>query len=137
MIAPYENRTSSFFNVYREIVNTDKYKSNFSASDKTKYHSLANNLLSIISKLGSEAKYVSDVDKILKKLEKLYEKSQLEKVVVNNDKVIEIFIQGQFRFFKKRPFNVSILLIAIQLFSNSSEDQKRIIQTICGKDLIV
>ncbi len=68
MISFYIGRTSSFFNVYRGIVSTDKYKSNFNISDKTKYNNLADNLLSIISKLGGEVKYVSDSDKILKKV---------------------------------------------------------------------
>lgn len=127
MILPYKNRISSFFEINREIVKQLKTDIDFSNADKQTYISFANNLMTIIEKMPYDTKYNRDLELIIKSLDEIYQNSTLEDVIQNNNKLLGVFLNGKFSYYKNKPFQVSTLNSMIKLLKSSSEDRKKII----------
>lgn len=127
MISPYSKRTSSFFDIYREVVVQLKSEIDFSIFDKYIYREFADNLISLISKIPYDTKYKKDIEQIIRSLEEVYKKSLLEEFIQNNNKLISIFLDGQYSYFPKKHFKINILNSMIKLFQSSSDDRKKVI----------
>lgn len=127
MISSYSDRTSSFFEIYREIVNQIKTEIDFTPSEKIVYRAFADSLIELISKMPYGTKYKKDIEHIIKSLEELYKNSLLEEFIQNNNKLIIIFLDGQYSYFPKKQFKVETLSSMIKLLKSSSDDRKKII----------
>lgn len=127
MVLPYSKRYSSFFDIYREIINQIKTEIDFSGSEKQAYREFADNLVKIISKVPYGIKYNKDIEEMIRALEEVYKNSILEEIIQNNNKLITIFLDGQYKFWPKLEFKVSTLNSMIRLLKSSSEDRKKVI----------
>ncbi len=127
MILPYAERSTSFFDIYREIVSQLKTDIEFNDSEKVTYKLFADNLMEIVSKTPYNTKYNKDIDLIIKSLDEIYKNSILEDIVQNNNKLIGIFLNGKFSYYPKISFRVSTLNSMIRLLKSSSEDRKKVI----------
>lgn len=127
MILPYENRISSFFDIYRESIKFTTSENEFTYNEKRTYQFFATSLTELLSKMPYGTKYNPNLDEIIKKLEELYKNSILEDNIQNNNKLTQIFISGKFSYFPKKQFSVSNLLAIIQLLKSVSEDKRKII----------
>ena len=127
MISSYSERTPSFFEISREIVNQIKTEIDFSPSEKVVYREFADNLIALISKMPYGTKYKKDIEHIIKSLEELYKNSLLEEFIQNNNKLTVIFLDGQYSFFPKKQFKVETINSMINLLKSSTDDRKKII----------
>lgn len=127
MIASYSERTSSFFDISREIINQIKTETVFSISEKAVYREFADNLFALISKMPFGTRYKKDIDQIIKSLEEIYKNSLLEEFIQNNNKLTVIFLDGQYSYFPKKQFKVDTLNSMIKLLKSSSADRKKVI----------
>ena len=64
---------------------------------------------------------------MIRALEEVYKNSILEEIIQNNNKLITIFLDGQYKFWPKLEFKVSTLNSMIRLLKSSSEDRKKVI----------
>ncbi len=127
MVSPYSERISSFFDIYREVVNLLKTEIDFSIFEKHAYREFADNLISLISKIPYGTKYKKDIEQIIKSLEEVYKNSLLEEFIQNNNKLTTIFLDGQYSYFPKKHFKVETLSSMIKLLKSSSDDRKKVI----------
>ena len=123
----YDIRTESFFNVYREIIDSTSIDNVFTVDEKKKYQNFANNLMELYSKVPFGTKYNKDIEEIIKKLEELYKNSLLENEIQNNNKLTTIFIDGMYSYYPRVVFSVNNLLSIIQLLKSISQDKQKII----------
>jgi hypothetical protein len=91
------------------------------------YRRFANYLSSISSKIYFDAKYETNIDEIIRKLEICYKNSILEEYVQNTSKIISPFVDGGYKYFPKELFPVFVLGDFVKLVKTSSPEQKRII----------
>lgn len=127
MISNYSERVPTFFNVYREIVNETKSEINFTDAEIATYREFADSLEGLISKMPYNTKYRRDINQIIKSLEEIYKNSLLEEHIQNNNKLITIFLDGQYSYFPKKLFKVDILHSMIMLLKSSSDDRRKVI----------
>lgn len=73
------------------------------------------------------SKYSNNIGTIITSLEDLYKNSILEDDIQNNNKLITIFIKGQYSYYQKKQISVALLLSFIQLLKSISEDKRKII----------
>ncbi|RVT73361.1 protein kinase family protein [Flavobacterium sufflavum] len=128
MISPnYENRISTFFEVYRDILSETSNELEFIDLQKMIYQNFANNLTGIISSVSEKNEYRNQIDIIIRKLEELHKNSILENEIQNNNKLISIFMLGKYSFFSKKVFKVELLFQFIHLLKSVSEDKRKVI----------
>jgi serine/threonine-protein kinase len=127
MVSLYSERTSSFFDIYREVINQLKTKIDFSILEVHTYREFADNLISLISKIPYGTKYKREVEQIIKSLEEVYKNSLLEEFIQNNNKLTTIFLDGQYSYFPKKHFKVEALSSMIKLLKSSSDDRRKVI----------
>ena len=128
MIKPdNQNRTKSFFEVLRKIEGISNIEFEFSQEEIEVYRSFAEGLSNIISKLYFESEYSDDIDLIVSKLHEIHMNSLLEESIQNNNKLIQCFIAGNFKYKVKRDFSTSILGKFISMFNGQSNEKKKII----------
>lgn len=123
----YDNRISSFFDIYRDIITESSTVLEFDNEQKIIYQNFATNFVGLISSVSERIEYRSQIDIILRNLEDLHKNSILENEVQNVTKLITIFIQGKYSFYTKKTFKVDLLLSFLQLFKSVSEDKRKII----------
>lgn len=127
IVADYKKRLNSFFDVYREIIKNESNDIEFNDSEKDTYLTFADSLMKLYSKKNNDVEYVNQVDLIIRNLDELYRNSILEHNIQNNDRLTRIFIQGNYKFFPKTEFKVTVLNSFIRLLKSSSENKRKII----------
>lgn len=121
-------RIKSFFDVYREIINTGKDSNNFNMYEKIKYKKFANILLDSTSMIATDVSYNSNLSEIIQNLKKLHSNSILEEHIQNPDKLIRCFLNGtNFNYFPDIKMDVGVLETFIELLDSISENKKKII----------
>jgi serine/threonine-protein kinase len=123
----YDNRISTFFEVYRDILSETSNDLEFIDLQKMIYQNFANNLTGIISSVSEKNEYRNQIDIIIRKLEELHKNSILENEIQNNNKLISIFMLGKYSFFSKKVFKVELLFQFIHLLKSVSEDKRKVI----------
>ena len=91
------------------------------------YRQFANYFSNITSKIYNDAKYETDVDEIIRKLEVCYQNSILEECIQNSSKVISPFIIGGYLYSKKELFPIYIVRDFISLMKTGSTIKRRIV----------
>lgn len=99
----------------------------FDQEDLEVYRKFANSLSNISSAIYDDAKYETDIDEIVRKLEMCYQNSILEEYIQNTSKIISPFVNGGYKYFSKEQFPVYVLGDFVKLVKVSSPEQKRII----------
>lgn len=121
------NRVSSFMGVYRLMTEIKTSYYNFEPKQLEIYRSFANYFSNILSKIYDDAKYETDIDEIIRKLEIIYQNSILEEYMQNTSKIISSFVNGGYKYFSKEQFPIYVLGDFIKLVKTLSPEQKRII----------
>lgn len=128
MITPrYEDRTQSFFDVYRKILSDSTESIDFTDDEKAVYQNFAWNLESIFSKISDETEYNSNIDSIIMELENVYRNSLLEDFIQNPNNVASCFVKGAFYYNKRSDIRVETLKSFINILKSVSLDKKKII----------
>lgn len=121
------NRVDSFMGIYRLMTEIKASSYDFESEQLEVYRRFANYLSSISSKIYDDAKYETDIDEIIRKLEICYQNSILEEYIQNTSKIISSFVNGGYKYFPKEQFPVYVLGDFVKLVKVSSPEQKRII----------
>lgn len=121
------NRVDSFMGIYRLMTEIKASSYDFESEQLEVYRRFANYLSSISSKIYDDAKYETDIDEIIRKLEICYQNSILEECIQNTSKIISPFVNGGYKYFPKEQFPVYVLGDFVKLVKVSSPEQKRII----------
>jgi eukaryotic-like serine/threonine-protein kinase len=127
IIKMQSSRIESFFAIEREIINSTKNLIHFTDEEKSSYQKFANNMSEIISKIYSYSPYIDDLDKIEKGLENLYHCNMLEEFVQNSDKIISIFIEGNFKFWKNEQMPTIVFENFLNLYKHSDKGKRKVI----------
>lgn len=127
ILADFDARIKSFFEIYREIIGNVNSDSEFSYGEKMIYLNFADNLKKLYSKLTSDSEYSTQIDVIIRNLEELHKNSILEDIIQNNNKLTRIFVNGDYNYFPKHEFKVDLLSSFIKLLKSVSEDKRKII----------
>ena len=121
------HRVSSFREIYTGILSNRFDEIDFSEEEIKNYRNFSATLHGITSDIENGAKYYSDINIIQKNLEDLYKKVMLERYLPNNNKLIECFINGNFRYFPKHATSINILKSFISLLKSCPIEKKNII----------
>lgn len=122
-----DNRIKSFIAIYRLMTEIKIPNYSFDEEQIAIYRKFANYLSNISSKIYDDAKYETDIEEIIRKLEKCHQNSALEEHIQNTSKIIEAFVCGGFKYMSKELFPVAILADFIQFIKRVSSDKKRIV----------
>lgn len=123
----YEERTKSFFNISRIILDGKFKDIEFSIDEKEIYLNFASRISSLYSVLYNDAEYISDIDIIIQKLEEVYQSSMLEIYLQNLPSLCRCFIKGGFKYFLKREIEVSIIKNFINFLKSLPNEKQRIV----------
>lgn len=122
-----ENRINSFIAIYRLMTDVKVSSYEFAEEELNTYRQFANYFSNITSKIYNDAKYETDVDEIIRKLEVCYQNSILEECIQNSSKVISPFIIGGYLYSKKELFPIYIVRDFISLMKTGSTIKRRIV----------
>ena len=73
-----KNRIKSFNDINRAILNQENATIEFAESEKETYRWFADGLVDIFSKIESSSQYVTDIDRIIERMENIYKKNLLD-----------------------------------------------------------
>lgn len=127
MIVSYDSRVSSFFSIFREIIDKTQNEIDFSTEEISAYREFADHFGEIIAKTPYDTKYEKNIGHIIKQLEDLYKNSILEENIQNNNKLTSIFLDGKYSYYPNKPFKVSTLFAMLKLIKSSSQDKQKVI----------
>ncbi len=120
-------RLGSFISLHRNILTNRIDELNFTNVEKDIYRKFADGLINIFTKIEKKAKYQTDVDQIIKKLENLYKSSMLEEFLHNNLEISRCFVDGEYTYRTNLTIEISILEDFVSLFKSCSRDKRNII----------
>lgn len=123
----HNDRISSFFDVYRETIDTGSLVNEFSLLERVSYQQFAKRLTDVFAKIASDAKYNQNIDIIIRNLEELYTHSLLEDEIQNSNKLARIFVSGNYTYYTNKKIGVSYLSNFIKLLKESAGDKRKII----------
>lgn len=122
----FNERISSFAHVEREILNEENVGIDFTEEEKNTYQVFASGLQSIFKKIEQDAKYETDIDKIISGLENIYQNSMLEDYIQNPNVLSRCFVNGAY-YFARPELDLFALKNFIRLLKSVSVDKKRVI----------
>ena len=126
MIEPDRDRRLSSFSEAREVVMSKSDASiAFEWEDRDTYRSFAAMMSSLVTKIGSDAKYL-EIDDVLIRLRALYKSVMLEEYVPAAEKVVQCLLTGKFYYSRKVRLRVETLLEFIDLLKRSSSEKRSV-----------
>jgi eukaryotic-like serine/threonine-protein kinase len=120
-------RTSSFSEVNKIILNNQFSEIEFEDIEVEYYRNFSDSLFNLISKIDNGTKYINDIQKIEKNLEDIYRNSMLEIYIPKPERVVECFLSGVFYYHKRNDFEVNELKNFINILRACSIEKKKII----------
>ena len=129
-----EKRPYSFSEI-QTLFQSDKIQVvDFSEDDKFCYRDFADSIVEAIARIEKNAKYVKDVDQIVKSMRSIHRQSLLENYIYSTDALVRCFISGGFYFRRDAWISTDALRGFIQLLeSRSSEAQAIILANLHGR----
>lgn len=120
-------RVDSFFEIYRLTISMDASGEDFDYFERNIYQDFANQLTAVISAVPDPPYLNSEISNIIKGMEDVYRNSMLEDSISNSNKLIRVFIKGNFRFFSSKGFSVSKLKAFLNFFRYAPENKQKIV----------
>lgn len=120
-------RTASFADIQREILRGKFSDLSFTETEISTYRAFAEELSELISSISADARLESDPQTIVSKLEELYRKTMLEETLVAPNKLAQIFVKGDFKYWTSAKVYVETMLKFLELLRGLSEEKKGIV----------
>lgn len=120
----YNKRISSFNEVERLLI---PQSANFESNEKNTYRTFATTLEDLFYSIYESSTYNTDTDSMISTLEIIYHNSQLEEFVQNPKLIAEVFVNGRFKYNKKKKMSVFTLFEFCKLFKSKAPAQRKII----------
>lgn len=128
------NRIKSFADIRSKIYSNDFPGISFSDEEKQIYRNFASSLSTVVSQIESGTKYFDDIDKILLKLEALYQSIMLEEKVPDTAALTRCLINGSYTYIRNAYVEVSCIENFIKLLRSSTKEKRNIIlSNICSR----
>jgi eukaryotic-like serine/threonine-protein kinase len=122
------NRFGSFSEVRAAINGAEKVSGPvFNAFEIQTYRTFANHLEKSISKIERSTTYESEVQKLIAKLENLYQSVMLEQIIPAPTLLTRCFISGSYYFNKSHSVPVTLFYEFLKFIKSSSPDKQKII----------
>lgn len=123
---PY-NRSASFADIRSKIYSNDFAGMEFNAEEKLTYRNFASHISNAVTQIETGTKYFDDVDKILLKLESLYQNVMLEESLPDTAALSRCFVNGNYKYMKSAYVEVSCVEDFIKLLRSSTKEKRNII----------
>ncbi|WP_323586644.1 protein kinase family protein [Aliarcobacter butzleri] len=121
----YNNRIDSFIDIQREILENNKVYNLFTEDEKIIYQDFADIFSETISERENNAVIKMNAEEIIKDLKNLNQKTMLEDYVSSNH-ILQIFIRGNFSFYKK-SYSTDRIRNFSHFFERLSKDKQNIV----------
>lgn len=121
------DRSNSFFEIYRRILNDDSELIVFSNAEKAAYKKIAQSLSRVIVKIENATVYKKDIQDIERKLIECYRASMLEDYFQNPVAIIKCFIEGKYYYDNTVDIEVTSLKEFIGILKSLNSAKKRIL----------
>ncbi|WP_165352731.1 protein kinase [Loktanella sp. IMCC34160] len=121
-----ELRIESFQELQSEVSRGKFQELSFSKEEVSVYRCFADGLSSVISTVGSDARFERDADKITADLSNLYRNSMLEEFLPAPNQLVKIFVKGEFRYWTNRSIEVRAIQDFLE-FIRSLPTEKRVV----------
>ncbi|MCZ7603132.1 MAG: protein kinase family protein [Melioribacteraceae bacterium] len=122
-----QKRIDSFSTIKRAILTSKLSELDFSEDEKFTYRKFADTISTLFIKIDEKAKYSTDIDQIIKRLEKVYKSSLLEEILQNNLEITRCFVTGSYTYQTRPTMEVPILEDFLSLMKSCSRDKQNII----------
>lgn len=99
----------------------------FTSQERRSYKAFAEKLISSLASIDENAKYITDVSRVISDLENAYKINVLEDEVQNTNGIIGAFLSGSYRFYNKPIFGCYVLRDFLQLLKRAGQEKKAII----------
>ncbi|GAA0610176.1 protein kinase family protein [Thalassospira tepidiphila] len=119
-----EKRPKSFSDIKLEIAKTEYAETEFTDEEIQTYRLFSESLCEAISEIGTSSKYVTDTTEIIEGLEEVYKKNMLEERIHAPEKIIGIFVEGGFKFWKNEVFYTSTLEVFLKFLRKLSTEKQ-------------
>lgn len=121
-----ESRTSSFFDVQKEIQSDRFEEIEYSEEELCHYREFSGCMARHLSKIDNGTKYADDVDRIRGDLERVYRRIQLEETAPDAALVLNCFLNGTY-YYRRTGFPVNAVRGFLKLLGSSSHEKQRIV----------
>lgn len=113
-----QERISSFSDVLQELrkIELVEFESRLSGNEVYTYQQFSDALVNCITKIGSHAQYRTDINSVKSRLDNVFERTTLERIVAAN-LVASCFVKGPY-YYKKKGFPASTLHNFVRLFQS-------------------
>jgi serine/threonine-protein kinase len=123
----FHERTKSFFEVYRKVINGEAISIKFSPDEKNAYQNFANSISPFLTKIEESTRYQTNIDQIINGLEKIYMNSMLEDYVQNLNSLAREFLKGDYFFNRNASMKVEDLHNFYQMLKSISRSKRRVV----------
>ena len=120
-------RIKTFFDIRTGILSEKLLEIDFDEDELFSYREFSGNLSSVIARIEQGAKYYDDIEKIQANLDDLHKRVMLEENLPNNVALTRCFINGEYSYYKKNSFPVSVLKDFIDLLRSCSKEKRNIV----------
>ncbi|MGY2196893.1 protein kinase family protein [Pseudomonas gingeri] len=122
-----DDRIDSFASVREAALTNTAASVTFTDYEKSTYQSFSRGLVSVVSKIVSDAKYF-DVDEFSVRLRNVYNSVMLESQVPSNAAVVKCFVNGGYYYSKKSLMSVHVIEEFLILLDGSGKEKRNIIE---------
>jgi serine/threonine-protein kinase len=122
-------RIKSFSHIQDTIIN-DSYifEDYFSYDEKTIFQEFMDQIVKIYSSIGTNSKYIDNMDQLIVELEEVLKTNILENRVQNNLDMSRLFIKGDYKYYPKSEVSIYLLKDFIRLLKSCNSEKKNILR---------
>lgn len=120
-------RIGSFNEIQTKISNSSFAEIDFENDEIQNYREFTGQLGNTLKKIDHSTKYIEDVDKIILRLEAIYQSVMLEEFTPNSAEIIRCFLNGGFRYITTNFIEVAALRAFLKLLRACDKTKRNII----------
>jgi eukaryotic-like serine/threonine-protein kinase len=128
MIAVEPSKRIGSFNEIKTLILDSEFSDlSFDETEKTSYRNFTKQLIDAAASIEQNTKYFDDIDKIILRLEGLFQSVMLEEVVPNPSDVLRVFLNGAYKFYKQNSIEVENVSSFLKFLKRSDKAKRNVI----------
>lgn len=120
-------RIDSFSNINRSLISNVLDTFDFSYDEKAIYKLYANALCEILSEMQQGVIYITDIDKIIMSMDKIFSNSMLEDFIQNPNAITNCFLNGGYSFYPGKKMQFELFSKFLRFFRSLPIEKKKIV----------